>query len=55
MVKVDPKMVLLLKDRELRLYQQALNNSDIREISHWEKVARSRDKSNNRNDMKRLG
>lgn len=43
MVKIENKVVELLKDRELKCYQAALNTNDQNEISHWEKVIRSRE------------
>ena len=50
MVQVDKKMLILLSDKELFLYQKALNSEDKFEILHWEKVAKSREKARNSNN-----
>ena len=47
MVRVNRKMLEYLKDKELILYQQALNEENSNEIKHWEKVASKRENVNN--------
>lgn len=50
MVQVDKKMLILLNDKELVLYEEAINSEDITEVKHWEKVAKSREKVRNNNN-----